>query len=132
MGVRGPGRVDDGPVLRRRGPAVAAVRLVPRAAAAERAWPVGRLKPNDLGLFDVLGNASEWVADPPLDYDPAHPRDDDERRARPEKNDEDRVFRGEQFNTFSVPNLRSAYRVGDRPVSRNVFHGFRVVRTLSN
>ena len=110
-------------------------RLLPRyawflASGSERAWPVGRLKPNDLGLFDVLGNAAEWVADPPYLYDPARPRDDDERRARPEKNDEDRVHRGAQFNTPSVPNLRSAYRVGDRPVSRDVFHGFRVARTL--
>jgi formylglycine-generating enzyme required for sulfatase activity len=32
-------------------------------AGPGRAGPSGRLKPNDLGLFDVLGNASEWVYD---------------------------------------------------------------------
>ncbi len=31
--------------------------------AEERAWPVGRLRPNDLGLFDILVNAMEWVED---------------------------------------------------------------------
>ena len=29
----------------------------------ERTWPVGQLKPNDLGLFDVYGNAAEWCLD---------------------------------------------------------------------
>src|SRR6185503_9607357 len=27
--------------------------------AQDRSWPVGRLLPNDLGLFDVYGNATE-------------------------------------------------------------------------
>ena len=32
-----------------------------RAIALERMWPVGQKRPNDVGLFDMLGNVSTWV-----------------------------------------------------------------------
>jgi formylglycine-generating enzyme required for sulfatase activity len=34
-----------------------------RMPVVDRTWPVGRLKPNDFGLFDVLGNSPEWCHD---------------------------------------------------------------------
>ena len=36
--------------------------------AEGQTWPVGRLRPNDLGLFDALGNAQEWTEDPGFTY----------------------------------------------------------------
>src|SRR5262249_339341 len=34
----------------------------------DRTWRVGLLRPNELGLFDVLGNVSEWCEDPGMAY----------------------------------------------------------------
>ncbi len=34
-----------------------------QASSKDRAWPGGSLLPNDLGLFDMLGNAYEWCQD---------------------------------------------------------------------
>jgi len=33
------------------------------ATSRNRAWPCGSLQPNDLGLFDMLGNILEWCQD---------------------------------------------------------------------
>jgi len=41
-----------------------------QAISQERAGPGGSLLPNDLGLFDMLGNAYEWCQDPDGRYQP--------------------------------------------------------------
>ncbi len=92
---------------------------------------VGQLEPNDLGLFDALGNAYEWVNDPhePYPLDPAHEVLDTLRNPNCSE-DLIRVVRGGAYPLASS-SLRSAFRsFGLRPSTRFPYFGFRTARTL--
>lgn len=94
--------------------------------------PVGTLKPNDLGLFDMLGNVHEWC------HDVAHyyARRDDDSATEDEPTSEAlddrrfRVLRGGAF-THNASGVRSAYCGDIRPNNRGYGNGFRVARTYN-
>jgi formylglycine-generating enzyme required for sulfatase activity len=91
---------------------------------------VGQLKPNDLGLFDMLGNVSEWCQDRYLSYpqgppDQVHEDREDAARATAGV---PRVVRGGNYNS-PAEQLRSAFRVGRPPADRTPTIGFRIART---
>ena len=96
--------------------------------------PVGSLKPNDLGVFDMLGNAYEWCHDQPISYAPSSPRYPREDNGYKEditgiSDDNSRLLRGGAFAL--LPRLlRSADRTWDRPFLRLTGAGFRPVRTI--
>ena len=97
--------------------------------AQEQIRPVGILKPNDLGLFDVHGNVWAWCQD---GYKP-HPRtediiDDKEGDVLVERT-AGRVMRGGSFND-QAGYFRSALRVVFVPTFQNINLGIRVSRTL--
>ena len=98
--------------------------------ADDRAWPVGQLRPNDLGLFDALGNAEEWCADPGRPYD-GSPRVDTVRGADPAVSEAvARVLRGGSF-VSGVVALRCADRDATaRPSGKYFTAGFRPARTV--
>jgi formylglycine-generating enzyme required for sulfatase activity len=97
--------------------------------AKEHAWPVGQLRPNELGLFDMLGNALEWVEDPAQLYQTGQ-RDDIENRANIViKEQMYRLLRGGSFGDRPVV-LRTAVRSVYRPGYVDLTLGFRLVRTL--
>src|SRR5205814_3701601 len=91
-----------------------------------RAGRVGSLKPNDFGLFDMLGNAFEWCHDARAPYPRPY---EDREQPGPVTADQPRVLRGGGFLS-AAPDLRSAHRFGFHPQMSFNQVGFRVARTL--
>lgn len=97
--------------------------------SGEQAMPCSRLRPNDLGLFDVLGNAYEWSEDAALVYLPQLVEDEEAKKYLTVSVGGPRILRGGAFDTQPMY-LRSATRIYQRPPARLFGAGFRVVRTL--
>jgi formylglycine-generating enzyme required for sulfatase activity len=94
--------------------------------ADDRARPVGRLKPNDLGLFDALGNTEEWVeelANVPWQVE--------EMQNSPSIEINERSHRPSRGGSFfaSPVDLRCAKRGGLPPSVASHANGFRPART---
>ena len=92
-------------------------------------WPVGRLKPNDLGLFDVHGNALQWCQDRGKAYPQGKEMSDDKEDDLVVNSTDPRALRGAAFNS-SAAFVRCAMRYGDLPGGTSPSYGFRPVRTL--
>jgi formylglycine-generating enzyme required for sulfatase activity len=84
--------------------------------SGNRTHPVGRARPNELGLYDMSGNVWEWCWDWYADYNSSPILGSN------------RVLRGGSWRN-SAGYLRAAYRKYDTPSSRGNYLGFRLVRT---
>jgi formylglycine-generating enzyme required for sulfatase activity len=91
--------------------------------------PAGSLKPNDLGLFDMLGNALEWCQERVTYYRPAFPWSEDREDIRDIDRIIGRVLRGGAF-AYQAVLVRSAVRGGIEPAYRGNNVGFRPARTF--
>ncbi|MDL2275065.1 formylglycine-generating enzyme family protein [Desulfosarcina sp. OttesenSCG-928-G10] len=88
--------------------------------------PVGQLKPNAWGLYDMHGNVWEWVQDVYQDrYGVIPDVDANEPSSEPSPGDL-RVIRGGSWAN-SASRSRSAFRTGRKPDYRNRTIGFRLV-----
>ena len=100
------------------------------------AWACGGLLPNDLGLFDMLGNAAEWVHDRVgVTMDPADrwPR---RHGLFIDSVDTKEVVSGKVFRYIrggvymaQPPAIRSTFRTYGAPFRHNAGDGFRPART---
>jgi formylglycine-generating enzyme required for sulfatase activity len=91
----------------------------------------GGLRPNDLGLADVLGNALEWCQDPSSSYPNAlcNLAIEDKEDIRYIGDRLSRVLRGGAF-TYPPWGVRSANRLRIAPGIRSIYVGFRPARTF--
>ena len=101
-----------------------------QANSKDHAWSCGSLLPNDLGLFDMLGNELEWVQDS-LECTIQEKRGlfSDIIYESPYVNDKTpRVIRGGSFSDLPAY-VRSAFRYRNIPADRYSYAGFRPSRT---
>lgn len=97
-----------------------------------RTWPVGSLKPNDGGFFDMHGNILGWCQERYLPYvlgRGGRMTEDNEDTGRILDSHE-RVLRGGSFSSLILDTLRSAQRDGRVPGSWHSALGFRLARTI--
>jgi eukaryotic-like serine/threonine-protein kinase len=97
-----------------------------RVNAQLRVWPVASLKPNDFGLFDMLGGVSEWCNDRYYSFNPVTVKKED---AIGTTVDDHRVMRGGSYFNIEPRHVRSAQRHGKHPAGRDMHYGFRPTRT---
>lgn len=91
-----------------------------------RTLPVGSFEPNGFGLFDMHGNASEWVQDC---WHPSYVGAPTDGSAREVARCLERVERGGSYDSGGL-SVRAAIRFGWSPHFRHWSLGFRVARTL--
>lgn len=91
----------------------------------QRGHPVKQRKPNELGLYDMSGNMSEWCLDQYIDIYPSTVHDGSPRTVG--SHDHTRIVRGGCWEC-AVWDARVAHRHHESAKTANVYIGFRVVR----
>jgi formylglycine-generating enzyme required for sulfatase activity len=102
------------------------------ANSGVRTHPVGGLRPNDFGLFDMHGNTWQWCQERQLASRPwggQPPPPEDREDLDPVAELHGRMQRGGNFYDQAAF-LRCAARLSNRPYMIDDYFGFRVLRTV--
>jgi formylglycine-generating enzyme required for sulfatase activity len=94
-----------------------------KASCAGALLPVGQKKPNDLGLYDMSGNAWEWMQDR---YDPYYYRQSPRQNPQGDPFGINRILRGGGSDSVNGQ-LRTTYREYLAPAIRRDDVGFRLL-----
>ena len=97
-------------------------------SGTEFTLPVGTLRPNDFGMFDMLGNILEWNQDFYESYSSNYISEANPSQSLKVDKEISRVLRGGSFS-YQALDVRSAIRDTSHPDSRNLNYGFRASRT---
>jgi formylglycine-generating enzyme required for sulfatase activity len=88
--------------------------------------PVGSFKPNELGLYDMSGNVSEWVSDW---FDPKYYGNSPANNPRGPLSGKCRAIRGGTWNPL-VPPVKTTTRLCSIPGGRGTWMGFRLAHPV--
>lgn len=88
--------------------------------------PAGSFRPNELGLYDMSGNVSEWVADW---FDEKYYSKSPKKNPRGPDSGKCKVIRGGTWNPL-VPLLRTTTRLCSIPGGRGTWMGFRLAHPV--
>jgi len=102
-----------------------------QSSSSNRTWPVGGLKPNGAGLFDMHGNVWEWCQERHVSYSSGarlSTTGSDTEDTTALSDTVSRVLRGGSFTGHSAY-VRSALRTFYQPNTRASYFGFRPART---
>ncbi len=88
--------------------------------------PVGKKAPNELGIYDMSGNAYEWVADL---YHPSYYAKSPEKNPQGSPFGKTRILRGGSFGD-KASDCRVSFRHKFTPANSFYFFGFRIAKSI--